>query len=342
MTASECEKRATTAPEAARLKLGVGVIVVLVLAALLHPMAQAGTQHPTTASSQNRGGESWLQHFQVVGQQVLALKPDDKWLIEGEQIVLDMKEIYRLQAISEKIAGRIEAGLRRNSSIPEIAKLRKLFEKRLFVTFFSGYAGGTSRFLTQDKERAATLGPDDQEVTICGRFAANHPKIGGQLLFFNQAWRSLMISAIDWDSTWLEAISLHELYHAKMYREGAPSATAPPMSDLYVQEEVAAHDLEHKVLNLRTKGAYDKLLNEIIRSKAAASRQELISQITAKDLVRLDGLFAPAGQRETMVRLTQYWISLMDVWLKKQGFKKEKLQQEKLANYRLLVSTARQ
>lgn len=344
LSRSDVQRRADQLKKSgfARLWIGgfvVAVVLVIVLVWFLRPKSQDPVHQ---AQQQSTNVEKpWPKSFRAVGKQILATVPDDKWLVETEQNPLTISEVTRLIGLGKRIIEQIEFGLQRNSSIPEVEKLRKIFSKRLFVTHFSNFGGGTSKFLTMDKEQAIPPDPTDQEVVIYGQFAQNHPHIRGQLLFYEQSWRSVMIGAIEWDQAWLEAVSLHELYHARMYREGAPSATAPQMSDLYIQEEVAAHNLEHDVLNLRTGGTYNATIQKILNSKVdVTSREALMTQITADDLKQLNGLFPPAGSREIAVRLAQFYISLLNGWVDR-NFKDEELLQQKIVNYRKLVSTAR-
>lgn len=222
----------------------------------------------------------------------------------------------------------------------ECEERNRMFSQYLFVTFFSNLGGGSTQLLMKDPEKAKLFGdPAFQEVTVYGKFAQNHARIKDQILLFEPEWHTLLIGAIDWSDVWFEAVSLHELFHAKFLREGSASATALPASDLYMQEEVAAHDLEHAVLNLRTEGKYYAVIQKILDGKIAATREQLIAGIKAEDLALLNALFELVGFCEMGIRLTQYWLSLLNGWVERQSFKANELTRQKIANYRFLVSS---
>lgn len=302
------------------------VIVVLILILQSKPQAQIDNfqQHTETE-------ESWLRNFRSITHQIISKKTDDRWLFE--KVTED--DIPRLVALGKYITKQIELGLEKNSSIPKVKEMKEIFAKNLYVSYFDDASGGSVQF---SMETTKIPSDSDQEVVFYGKNSSTHSMIDDHPLFYDKEWRALVIGAMDWDDIWFQAVTLHELYHAKMYRDGAPSSVSPPMSNLYIQEEVSAHNLEHEILNLQTGGKYNKIVKEILNSKKAGNQKELIEQITAEDLILLDGLFGVGRSRETGIRLTQFYFSLLNEWVDRQ-FKQEDRAKEKSYNYRLIVST---
>jgi hypothetical protein len=121
----------------------------------------------------------------------------------------------------------------------------------------------------------------------------------------------------DQDQAWYEARSLHELYHAKQDREKAPGSHAPRRSEAFMAEEVEAHSIAKKVLDLQTKGRYSAVVVKIASAKKAKSMMAFVSSITSKDLKAIDSLFSRPSSDEAPNRVTQYILDLTNEWIRK-------------------------
>ena len=138
----------------------------------------------------------------------------------------------------------------------------------------------------------------------------------------------------------LEVIIAHELWHAKLHREGAASSTAPSVSDIWVDEELQAHEVEAKVLDARTKGAYKKSLRDIASGISATSIKRFLLKVQPADIRKLDSLFKPGIQQETDIRAAQYFLNLTETWLGTK-YTGEELRQKKIEAYRYLIDPRR-
>lgn len=337
---SQVKKQADQLKGANSKKIGFYTVlaIILITSMIWFFMAKAKKSTQPERMQQTKTQELWFKNFKSVCHQILVTKAEDEWLIETEK-AKDENEIPKIAKLSEQIASKVELGLQNNSSIPEVGKLNKVFGNNLRVSYFDNTSGGTIQFSTRNSTELVSTELNKQEITIYSKQSASNARINDHPLFYDKGWGSLIIAAIKWDPVWLQAVSLHELYHAKMYIDNTPSSISPPMSDLYIEEEIVAHNIEHNVLNLQTTGKYNDVIQRIVDSKNADSQKELMKQITEDDIIKIDSLFGAAGSREVGIRLTQYYFSLLNNWVDNKKFNKEKTLQEKIDNYRLIVST---
>lgn len=276
-----------------------------------------------------------------VADSLLTNSSQNPWFIEKEWAPGTLPSVDMI-AMIEGLSGRLNRTLEKNAGIPEVANMRRLFGNHLFPTVFSTVGSGISMSWhggagDLDIERMRQ-NPNALEVVFYGHGAFTHPKVMRRLLFYDIEWRALFIAALQYaDDAWFDAMIIHELHHAKMHRGGQESATAPMLSDPWVQEEVDAHELERGVLDLRTNGAYAERLREVVDRRPAQNLQGFLARITREDVAGLDGLFQPPLLEERDTRVAQYYLNLACAWLEKrhQG---EELQREKMEAYRLLIS----
>lgn len=261
----------------------------------------------------------------------------DNWLLENDSNAPEV--IQREVEISKTYTERLEAALAANSNVPEVKILKDEFGGKFYTTVFSPSFGGTSRkiYVGSTFEEANKPAPAGSiEVCFFPRNAEKHPRMRGQLLLYDQSWRALMIGALDYpDKRWFDALAIHELWHAHMHKSGAPSATAPSLSDSWISEELQAHDLENKVLDNGTKGEYLKTVRSITSGIRGKLLGEFLQQIKTEHLIQLDKLFGKGSDREGSVRSSQYLITLTNDWLnlKYQG---EELQRQQIEAYRTI------
>lgn len=263
-------------------------------------------------------------------------RPEDQWLITSQEIEGDNFQL-QVGLISET-SSRIEKMLEKYQNIPEVAEQKKMFSKRIFVSFYSGQAGGYTKRVFAGEFKEDMLKDPSLEIVLYGKGHEHAPRIKDQFAKYDPEWRAVIIAGAKFSDQWADALIIHELEHAKMDRSGEASAHAPPASDLYINEELMAHDVESVVLNQATDGQYHKRLKEIIGAKRNIdSLKKLHDSLNIKDLKSLDQLFSPAGEREASLRLTQYLLDLGEIWLESK-YAGEELKRQKINNYRLLRS----
>ena len=225
-----------------------------------------------------------------------------------------------------------------NSDISEIKEVAQKFGGHLYPTVFLAAVGTSMMTGTNEKELDSPFrDPQALEVVFYSHQAFRHPRIKGRLLFYDAEWRSLFMAALNWtDQKWFAAAFAHELWHAYMHRTGSLGATAPPLSDPWVQEEIAAHNLERKVLNQRTNGGYDQLLAEILSRTSGRSLVRFLARVSPKDILALDGFFTPGIPEETDIRAVQYFFNLGQRWLRER-YQGTELSAREVAFYRMFT-----
>jgi hypothetical protein len=258
----------------------------------------------------------------------------DTWLIESE--LSDQRDLQHEIDLFARFKEQMDFAIDRNRRLPQVEQLGRQYEHKFFITLFSTMGGGTSKFVTKNlnETRLDSL----QEVVMFGKFAENHPIIGGQLLFFKAQWNALIMGALQWaDSAWFDATFLHELYHAHQFQIQAPTSQAPMLSDLWVTEEIDAHNLEAEVLDLRTGG---KLVKKIAsKTHSGNDLMSFMDSLQAKDIQEVDTLFSSAGVPESGTRLTEYELMFATEWLKQHGFSGDQLKTRQIQAYRELFGT---
>jgi hypothetical protein len=257
------------------------------------------------------------------------------WFLNTDQLPETEDAVKAEMSLISRLTARVNKALNDNSGIPEVKEEQDMFGGNLMSSVFTGSFGGTTRILTAGKGTFPTL--KNLEVAFYSRHSLDHPRIGHRLLFYDSNWGSLIIAALNFsDDKWYDALLAHELWHAKRHREGAASATAPMLSDIWIDEELQAHDVETKVLDARTNGAYRQRLHGIASRISARSEKHFLAKITPEDLRQLDQLFNPGIAEERNIRAAQYFINLATTWLEIK-YSGEKLRQKKIGVYRLMI-----
>lgn len=266
--------------------------------------------------------------------QYLSLRPQDQWLLTSQQIEGNNFQL-QIGLISETTS-RIENMLKKYQNIPEVAEQKKMFSEHFFVSFYNGQFGGTTKRVFAGEFKDEML--KNLEIALYGKGHERAPRIQDQFAKYDPEWRAVIIAGAKFSDQWMDALIIHELEHARMDRLGAASAHAPPTSNLYIIEELRAHDIESAVLNQATGGQYVRRLRSIIDAKRnIGSLKKLQDRLTIKDFKSLDQLFGPAGEREAGLRLTQYLLDLGEIWLESR-FRDEELAKQKINNYNLIRS----
>lgn len=237
-------------------------------------------------------------------------------------------------SLIEEMMHRLNKALTDNADVPEVQEEAVLFGGHLVPTIFTH---GITMWVGKDATPFLT---DQQrlEVVFYSRGDFNHPRVGRRLFFYDPGWRAFFMAALKLsDETWYGAIIAHELWHAKRHREGATSATALSLSDLWVAEELEAHNVESKVLDARTKGAYRNQLRVIVTHRAARSIKKFLASVEASDIGELDRLFGNALPQEADTRVAHYYLDMGLLWLESR-YAGEELRKKRISTYRYLVS----
>lgn len=265
--------------------------------------------------------------------------PTDKsrtsWFINQERDPRTPEDFSAELSLLERLTGEINKALTDNIDIPQVRDQWEMFGDRFIPSLFSSFQGGTTR--TISKELKIPHGSKNQEVVFYGHFALDHPRIRHRLLFYDPDWRALIVAALNFnDKVWHDVILIHELWHAKMHREGNPTAIAPMLSDSWVTEELQAHDLEQEILNARTGGEYKRRLQTVTARRAAKNLKDFLLKLQTEDFVLLDSLFKPSIQEEVDIRAAQYALSLSQAWLASQ-YQGDELNMRRTEVYRYLI-----
>jgi hypothetical protein len=257
----------------------------------------------------------------------------ETWFLYGKKPKTDQdfQEEYNL---IQTLTARLNKALTNNADVPQVAELAKLFEGKLLPTIFEN---GLTRFVTTDVNPQEKIQAGAVEVVFFDRASFDHPIIGHRLLHFQPEY-GLIVAALKFgDDSWYDAMIAHELWHAKTFREGNPSATAPMLTDSWIKEEMDAHTIENQVLNKRTSGKYQDQINRIVSQNHARTLKDLLVQLHPEEFSKLDGLFSPAIPEEIDLRTAQYLLDVGRTWAKS-NFKGEDITTKENEIYRYLIT----
>ena len=261
------------------------------------------------------------------------------WFIEQESKPETIYELATEIPLIERLTSKLEKALSDNTDVLLVKEERGMFSGHFMPTIFTSSQGGATRMVGTDDK--IFKDPKHQEVIFYGHFALDHPRIKHRLLFYDSAWRAVIVGALNFtDEKWYNAILTHELWHAKMHRENNPTSIAPALSQPWIMEELQAHDIELAVLNARTGGNYMRKLREIIDRRPARSLKRFLAKLKPDDFRNLDSLFKPGIPEEVDIRAAQYALNLSHAWLKGR-YKGEELQQKRMEAYSYLIDPSK-
>lgn len=244
----------------------------------------------------------------------------DRWLMERHPVDLTFDHDY---AVAKQLTRDVNQAFAQHQSIPVVADMRKEFGGHFYTSFLLAVGDGAmTRFLGRSREEVEKISRDESrhEVAIYSRSVLGNPRLHGSFLVYDREWRALLIPAIDFsDPGWLDALVIHEMYHGWCLRRNLPSSQAPMLSNAWIAEELAAHELESRVLDDSTAGRYSRRLGEIVGRSKSKSLDDFLAGLTAADVRSLDELFAPAGKLEGALRTAQYFLNLSLTWIDSQG-----------------------
>lgn len=273
--------------------------------------------------------------------QYLAGRIDDQWLLNESDLDIDRsKNGQYLANLAADYNDKVQSCFKKYESLDGVRELRPLFANKTYVSFFSPQHGGSSVAIATNVDELEKHN-SQREIVLFSKQDLSHSRIHDHLLFYDPEWKSLMVGAVKFDPSWFDAIVLHELCHARADAEGAPSSHAAYMSDLWISEEIAAHQLERAVLNAATNDSYNCMINQIVMVKDVESLEAFHSSLTVEDYHKIDSLFYQAGMREAGTRIAQYQIDLGEAWLVSRSGVVLQMDNPsmRLKNYRLMVAS---
>jgi hypothetical protein len=330
MKRSDVERIATDLHQERKSKLAFRLIVLISLAVLCGiclMVYRTLTAEPTDV-------EMYGPVFKAT--KAIQTAPGKGWVLETSSKATDARFSEEIE-FSEKILDRLNKLVDRNSVLPLGAEIKKAFRGKFRPTIFVPKGrGGISKYLTRDPKPKAS--GEYLELVFFARADLGNPMVHKDHLSYNAEWRALFIAALEYsDDAWFGALTEHELLHALRDKQGAPSARTQFGNDLYVTEELEAHDLEMDVLDLSTRGQYKARLNRIASSISARTTRQFISRVLPANFQELDALFSQPTMDERDFRAAQYILNLTETWLG-QKYIGADLLAEKIKAYRLLIT----
>ena len=314
-----------TAAKRRRRNIVLGATLVVALGAVIFSLWY---------SSQNSSGTNTPASIRQVADQYLAGRAPDRWLLTSEQA--EGADFPFLINLTETMTARIRGILTKYEGILEVAQLKTAFSNA-YVSFYAGQSGGTSRRIAQGNPDLSFLrNPSQIEVVLYGRGHESAARIQNHFAKYDPEWRALILRGIAFHKDWFDGIVGHELWHALLHRQDSVSALAPPLSDLWIGEELQAHELERKIIDRATTGQYVERLKQIVlNKKKKISLEALYDSISLEDLRSLDQIFGEPTQDEVHLRLAQYLFDMGDVWLGER-YGGSELQRYRILHYRLI------
>ncbi len=218
-------------------------------------------------------------------------------------------EMARLEAAKT----RIEGALARYRSLPQVKILYEAFNGKIRVTKFVTNVPGGEATVDFSTTRPTAM-PGELEIALVSPEHLNHPRIGGNKLYYNGTWKVIFcVDTAFADDGWFDALLLHEMVHVLHDRRGDPSARAPMQSDLWIAEEIEAHELERAVLDHATNGAYGRTLLSLVQSGPKARDRSPVILPEHYDV--LERLFKRAHPDELSLHKAQEFYDIHATWI---------------------------
>lgn len=238
-----------------------------------------------------------------------------QWIVTQESI--EMQDKHALAPAGKDMLAKIEHALQHNQSLPKVQKIQEKLAGKFSVAFYT--RKHVPWFISEEKEevRVATPSFDSSPVAVViyasELWGTQHLK--GNLIRYSRDSKYLNIAGVAMNEIWFEALVLHELFHLFQDRQGKAYVRAPAFSKSWTQGEIKADIVSRKVLDLRTNGKYNQILQQILEKYSSEKFTDLLGKISLEDLHQLDSLFGPANQKEYRLRFTQYIMDLEKLWL---------------------------
>lgn len=203
-------------------------------------------------------------------------QPDAWWFTSAE--IQGSEEIDQFIRRADTIVSSITTALNRHKKLSPLAGAIAARFTGFRVSVFNR---GGSIWFSHDDEGTA------QKLEVCF-YARPYAPAMPATAYYRREWGALMLAGMEWPDRVFPAIVLHELGHAHYAVEGRVSATAPPWSDEYADEEIAMHELEADVLNAESGGAYFREIDMTTARHPVSHFYDALLTLTADDLKALD------------------------------------------------------
>lgn len=224
-----------------------------------------------------------------------AAKPPDRWWLTAVPALDTPEAMAELASQLQMQVDRIRRSLERYHTASDLAG-EVVAEFPGYWTSY--YRDGISHALVTTRDEL----PAEGALEVC--FIPQDQYASGQhasYCYYRKGWGALMLAALEIPDGAFTGVLFHELGHAVHHRQGRPSATAAPGTDLYITEEVEMHGLETAVFDAVSGGRFTAALDAIIaRLLAATNVQEVIVSITQDDLRQLDAAIGAVAAGRTV------------------------------------------
>lgn len=293
------------------------------------------TRGPTAESAKTSTTSSLAAHRRMLDSTYMTWhgRLADRFWLTGDEQMLNQRDI--LTQWSKRVKRLLNAYKGTNE------RTGALYNKYWQFTLTEFVDGASRRILTDEEGAQVEAGKKPDFVTgieICvvpESQRRRHPFPSE--LYYRQEWGALMVIAVGIPDPFFAALLYHELDHAYKHQVlRAPSSTAPPASDSYVEEEVQAHELEHEILDKAVNGQLSQLYDQIMRRRTFTRVADALLAVTVTDLVEFDRLFGlvEAGERMASIYAAQFYMGL-GIYVINQTVSPDRRLAEKVVFYRV-------
>lgn len=294
------------------MKLYTFLVMTVFFLASCNEKEEPQPKQQTNVMSAYKALRSYWEHHDVLP------KPET---LTDEEIFLNLEK---------KVAGHIQWGLSQaDAEVRELAE----FAKNYRVSY------------NPDNRIAYIRDSDDQVITITEFGGDNAPDVVFQSyevfkwrempshFLFDHASKRVFLTHLNWPKRFERAVFFHELFHAKLHADGKSFPKEESAS-----EEILAHGLEYRILDIMSDGEYSRLVKEVALSLPDAEITDQINSITFAQLKRLDEAIAvpKAGSSQMNAIYSQHILCiLMEATEAKGGSMSEKYGAFRAVNKRL-------
>ncbi len=270
-------------------------LVLIGLIIMLRPKAPGAMSSRPNTSNYNRTIDQYLAgHIK---------KPDGWWLINSQPPSRELDRVIKQTKVEAEVVK--QAIERYRSTSPLTQEIAKAFPK----FHFSLTIGGSSVTLAHHKDELSIDPITGLEIAFIPMMEKDfHPS----RLYYDAKIKRLALAGITWPEKVLPGFLYHELGHGWYDQQGKPSATAPPDSELFAQEEVEMHELQNEVFNKASDGAYAKTLDALLDARKPDNWQDAALGITPAEMQRLDDVLGCRDAGEVVANMMggQYSFAL--------------------------------
>lgn len=189
--------------------------------------------------------------------------------------------------------------------------------------------------------RSIVSGQNESSVSICFMPADARDLTETNMAYDNRN-KAILCRAIAYPPIVFKAAFLHEAGHALYLKKGYVSATAPPSSDAYIEEEVVMHEFDGQATDLFTGGRYFQKIDQIVAANYSADFRKVVDGVRKSDHLELDDIDGCSGQMRGAILhaypVRTYAIAFrsIDKMAKKKGYSEKQKMFEKVRAFRYL------